>query len=416
VPSLWRNRSFTLLWGGQTLSELGSGMSGLAVPLVVLAITGSAVQAGVVGTVGSACRFVVRLPAGALADRVNRRRALLVADGVRLVAATVFAVLVLTHHATLAGILAITVVVAVAGETFSIVESSALRSIVALEQLPTASARNEARSAAAGLAGPPLGGVLYTVARALPFVANAVSFVVSLVCIAFIRTPLQQEREPDPAGSGGIREGIRFVLGQPVLRAVLYIAVPLNFGYNGLLFGVILMLQRAGVTPGLIGTVDTIVGIAGVAGAIAAPTLQRLLPIRVLVLGIAWTAAVLIACGTFLTHSPLIAVPIALSLLFSPAANAVLFGYQAAITPDRLQGRVISVIFFAALSFATVAPYVAGLLVTHVGGPGTVLVFAAVFAAAAVGATVSRGIRSMRPLAELARQVSTEPAVEPVGR
>ncbi|HEY2792119.1 MAG TPA: MFS transporter, partial [Micromonosporaceae bacterium] len=346
APNLWRNRSFNLLWGGQTLSELGSGMAGLAVPLVVLATTGSAVQAGIVGTVGSACRFAVRLPAGALADRVNRRRVLLVADSIRLVAATAFAALVLTHHASLAAILAITVVLAIAGETFSIVENSALRSIVPLEQLPTASARNEARGAAASLAGPPLGGVLYTIARSLPFVANAISFVVSLVCVWLIRTPLQQDREPDPTDSGGIRDGVRFVLEQPFLRAALYIAVPLNFGYNGLLFAVILMLQRSGVTPGLIGTVDTIVGIAGVVGAIAAPMLQRLLPIRVLILGIAWTAAVLVAGGAFLTHSPLIAVPIALSLLFSPATNATLFGYQAAITPDRLQGRVMSVIFF----------------------------------------------------------------------
>src|SRR5262245_15812614 len=71
--SLWRNRDFNLLWGGQALSSLGSAMADLAFPLLVLALTGSPVAAGWVGTIALTVQVVVSLPSGFLVDRVNRR-------------------------------------------------------------------------------------------------------------------------------------------------------------------------------------------------------------------------------------------------------------------------------------------------------------------------------------------------------
>jgi MFS family permease len=85
-------------------------------------------------------------------------------------------------------------------------------------------------------------------------------------------------------------------------------------------------------------------------------------------------------------------------VFLGPACNSALFGYQAAITPDRLQGRVVSVIFFVATSMASAAPLLAGLLIAHLGGPATLVAFAAVVAVSAVTATVGRGVRTMQPL------------------
>ena len=75
VPRLSRNREFALLWSGQTLSALGSQVSLVAYPLLVLAVTGSPAKAGVVGFAKSVPVALLALPAGALADRVNRKRA-----------------------------------------------------------------------------------------------------------------------------------------------------------------------------------------------------------------------------------------------------------------------------------------------------------------------------------------------------
>jgi hypothetical protein len=109
------------------------------------------------------------------------------------------------------------------------------------------------------------------------------------------------------------------------------------------------------------------------------------------------------SCRTALfTPSIAAAVPVAFAIFLGPACNAALFGYQAAITPDRLQGRVVSVIFLGATSAAAAAPILAGTFVTAWNGPATLLLFAAGVAASAVAATLSRGIRTMRPIEEAA--------------
>jgi hypothetical protein len=99
-----------------------------------------------------------------------------------------------------------------------------------------------------------------------------------------------------------------------------------------------------------------------------------------------------------LIHSVAAAIPVALAVFLGPASNAALFGHQAAITPDRLQGRVVSVIVVVATSVAAAAPLLAGALITLWGPPVSVLVFAATVAGAAVAATTSRGIRTVQPV------------------
>jgi MFS family permease len=402
LPSLWRNRSFNLLWGSQTLSELGTNMSYLAFPLLVLALTGSPVKAGVVGTVAAVAKAAVRLPAGVLVDRINRRTAMLTCDAIRIVTFGGLAALVFSGRATLPAIIAAALVEAVATVVFSTAESSALRNIMPLAQLSTAVARNEARMAGAGLVGPPLGGLLFGIARGLPFLGDAISYVLSLTGIALIRDRFQERRDqPKTRALADLSEGIRFVLREPFFRAVLMVAPPLNLGFNGLLFAIILILQRSGTRPALIGLVETAVGIAALLGAVFAPAIQRRLNIRTLIMVISWSGVAMVAAAAPLSGSLAMAVPVAFSLFLAPAINSALFGYQAALTPDRLQGRVVSIVMLAALSLSAFAPILAGVTVDRLGGPSAVLVFAAVLSVGAMVATFSKGVRSMRPLDEI---------------
>jgi hypothetical protein len=103
-----------------------------------------------------------------------------------------------------------------------------------------------------------------------------------------------------------------------------------------------------------------------------------------------------------LTATVAAAVPVALAVFMGPAVNAALFGHQAAITPDRLQGRVVSVIFLVATSVQAVAPLLAGVLIATWGSPTAIVVLALSVAGAALAATLSRGIRTMQPAPELA--------------
>ena len=401
---LWRNREFNLLWISQSMSDLGNAIATLAVPLLVLHLTRSPVQAGLVGTAGLVTMVLCRLPAGVLVDRVDRRRVMLVSDVVRLVAYVALAVVVLRGDVTLPLVVAVTVIGAACNALFGTAEHSALRNIVWPAQLPEAVAANEARAYGTSLAGPPIGGLLFGLAHALPFVGNAVTFLMSLIGIALVRRPLQEPRDDPPAGhAAAMAEGLRFVFGNPFLRAILLIAAPLNLAIHGIIFTIIVTLQRHGTPAAVIGTVETIVAVGGLLGALAAPALHRRLRLPVLIRGICWTAACFLAFSALFTTSVAAAIPIAAAVFLGPASNAALFGHQAAITPDRLQGRVVSVVIVVATSVASTAPLLAGLMITAWGSRVAVLVFASAVAGSAVAATVSRGIRSMRPVQEWAR-------------
>jgi hypothetical protein len=401
--TLWRNRDFNLLWVSQSLSDLGTAISALAVPLLVLALTHSPVQAGLVGTIGLVATVLCRLPAGVLVDRVDRRRIMLVCDAVRLVAYLTLGVIILDGKVSLAAVTAVTVIASACNAFFGTAEHSSLRNIVARGQLPTAVARNEARAYGTSLAGPPIGGLLFGLGRSLPFFGDALTFLGSLVGVAMVRGPLQEPRAEKPAGhAAALVEGLRFVFGNPFLRAILLIAAPLNLAINGIIFTIIVTLQRHGVRPAIIGTVGTVVAVGGLLGALAAPRLQRRLPLPVLIRGICWAAAGFMAISALLTSSVAAAVPVAIAVFLGPASNAALFGHQAAITPDRLQGRVVSVVIVVATSVSAAAPLIAGVLIAAWGSPAAVLVFAAAVGGSAIAATVSRGIRSMEPASALA--------------
>ena len=396
---LWRNREFNLLWVSQSFSDVGNTIAALAVPLLVLALTASPVQAGLVGTVGLVTTVLCRLPAGVLVDRADRRRIMLICDAVRLVAYLALGVAVLRGQATLGLVFVVVVIGSAANAFFGTAEHSCMRTIVRPGQLPAAVARNEARSYATSLAGPPLGGLLFGVGRALPFFGDAVTFLASFAGIWLIRRPLQEAREVGPGGhAAALAEGFRFVFGDPFLRAVLLVAAPLNLAIHGIIFTIIVTLQRDHVAPGIIGGVEAVVAVGGLLGALAAPALQRRLPLSALIRGICWTAAVLMSASALVIHSVAAAIPVGMVVFLGPASNAALFGHQAAITPDRLQGRVVSVIIVVATSVAAAAPLIAGALITIWGPPVSVLVFAATVAGAAVAATLSRGIRSVQPV------------------
>src|SRR5215831_4072691 len=181
LSSLRANRNFRLLWIGQILSDLGTQIGTIAYPLLVLALTHSALIAGVVATAAEAAAFAVRLPAGALADRLDRRRAMMLVDGARTIALAVLAVLVATGAVSWPVVLVVAVIDRVGDTLFTPSSIAALPLIVPDEHLEAGWAVSEGRQYAANLVGPPLGGLLYGLGRAVPFLADAVSYGISVL-------------------------------------------------------------------------------------------------------------------------------------------------------------------------------------------------------------------------------------------
>ena len=204
LGALRANRNFRLLWIGQILSDLGTQIGTLAYPLLVLALTHSALVAGAVGTAAEASAFVVRLPAGALADRLDRRRTMMLVDAARTVALATLAVLVATGAVSWPIVMVVAIVDRAGDTLFTPSSIAALPLIVPDEHLEAGWAVSEGRQYAANLVGPPLGGFLYGIGRAVPFVADAVSYGVSVLTSRAITgdfaTKPEHDRAPRPLG------------------------------------------------------------------------------------------------------------------------------------------------------------------------------------------------------------------------
>jgi MFS family permease len=412
VPSpqvpLRRNRGFQFLWIGQVLSDTGSEISFLAYPLLVLALTHSPVIAGAVGTATSVAALCLRLPAGALSDRLDRRLTMIVCDSIRAVVLTVLGVLVLLHLVTWPVVLVVALIEKGATTIFDPAANAALPGIVADAQLEEAWAATEARTYGASLAGPALGGVLFGLARSVPFFADAVSYVASFGTVSRIRGRFRPARTETKALWREVIEGLQFVWRVPLLRAVLIQAPLINFGFNGMIYGITLALRRHGTSTDVIGFVQAAIAAGGLVGAFVAARLQGRWRLSTLATGITIAGALLFGAGAWLMPSPLVALPVALALLLAPAANAALFAAMLRITPEELRGRVNNTVFMVATGLASLAPLAAGLLVQHLSSSWALGVFAAAMAAAALLCLVLPGIR--RAESAEAKPASAEPA------
>ncbi|MFV2110619.1 MFS transporter, partial [Micromonospora sp. LOL_015] len=203
-----------------------------------------------------------------------------------------------------------------------------------------------------------------------------------------------------------IREGWQFVIREPFLRALATISPLVNAGYTGIIFVLIIVLNEQGVSPAATGVILSAAGVGGLLGALVTPWLQRHVSAYLLIIS-AFSAAAISACAVaLLSTTRIVALPLCLMMLFGPAANATLGAYQIAITRDEMQGRVESVIMLLATSLVPFAPVLGGILVEQVSGHVVLWGFAALLVTAAGIAAISRGVRSIPPLAEAARNGS----------
>lgn len=367
---LRENRDFTLLWGGQTVSQLGSAVSVLAFTLLVLSLHGSAVQAGALGTLQAVIRVVFQLPAGAFADCWSRKRVMQVCDAGRAALFLILAVAVLLNRAPLAAIFAIAGAAAILDVLFGAAETSIVSQLVPQSQLPEAFAKNEARSYGASLAGPPLGGFLYALGRSVPFLFDALSYLLSFLAVSFIRKPAHPKQEETARTSlrQDMMEGLRYVVGSPFLRAVILMAAPVNFALTGAQFSAVLILTEAGHSPRALGVAQGCIAIGGLLGALGAARIQKLLPFhRLLIVALALLLTLIMA-STLMAGELAMVAPLATGLFLAPAVNSALFGKIASTTAARIQGRVISVVALSATAAASLAPVIVGIVVEHADG------------------------------------------------
>lgn len=383
-----------MLWIGQLLSDTGTEIGMLAYPLLILALTHSAVLAGIVGTAREITLLCLQLPAGALSDRFDRRLTMIISDVVRAVLLAVLAILIALHLASWPAVLIVSMLEGGAGGIFDPAATAALPVIVPDGQLSRAWAATEGRTYGASLAGPALGGVLFGLGRAVPFLADAVSYGISFGTVHRIQGRFRPKQAAErKALWREVADGLRLVWQVPILRAVMIQAPLVNFAFNGVLFSITLAMRQHGTSTGVIGLVQAAIAVGGLLGAVLAPRLQGRMQLRTLAAVITLAGALLLGAAALIVPSPLVAAPVAADLLLSPAANAALFAVMLRSAPEEMRGRVINTVIMGATALATLAPLVAGLLVQHVSGTWAVAAFAATMAVAAGLCLVLPGFR-----------------------
>jgi MFS family permease len=384
-----------MLWTGQVLSDLGSGFGALAYPLLILALTHSPVTAGAVGTVTALVAFGVRLPAGALADRLDRRKTMIICDGVRTVVLAALALAVALHAIVWTVVLLVAIIDRVGDTIFTPASTAALPAIVENEQLESAWAATEARQYAASLGGPALGGIFFSLGRAVPFIGDTVSYGLSVLTASRITghfAPTRSEEHRKGLWSEAF-EGFRVIWRDALLRAVIIQAPLINFAFTGAIFTVTLALRHHGTSATVIGLTQAAIMVGGLLGAIAAPRFQGRIPLSRLVVLLTGGGTLFFAVAAVLIPSPLVALPLAVPLFLSPTANAALFAALLRRTPEAMRGRVNNALLQVATGLAALSPLIAGLLVEHVSSHWAMGAFAVALGVSAIVALSLKGLR-----------------------
>ena len=390
-----------LLQAGQLLSSAGTQATSVAYPLLVLAVTGSAARAGIVGFARTLPAALLALPAGVAADRWSRRRQMIAADAVRVLAVGSLAAEILLGEVAFWVIPVVAFVEGTGAALFSAAYPGALRAVVPAPQLPAAAGAQAGRHAAVQLTGPPLGGALFGLARALPFLVDAISYAFSTLSLLAMRTPFQEARPRHRASvRAQLAEGARFLWSQPFLRTCALLFGLANFLGPGLLLAVVVIGTRQGLSGGAVGLLVAAFGACLVLGALLSPLVRRVLPIRAILLLELWTwpgcAAFLVWPNVYVLLAGIL--PTALAI---PSTDSVVHGTRIAITPDRLLGRSEAVRSTISLTIAPLGPLVAGVLLGATTERVTIAVFALAALVLAGWGTLSPALRTEPNVLEL---------------
>jgi hypothetical protein len=389
--SLGRNRDFVLLEAGRMLSTAGSSFSSVAYPLLVLSLTHSPAKAGLVSFVRLLPIPVLGLIAGVAADRWDRRRIMLAADAVRALAIGALALVVVTDPLLWA--IAVLAFVEGAGDAFfSASQMGAVRAVVPEAQLPAAVGIQQARSATVGIAGPPAGGALFGIARALPFVADAASYVFSFVSLLAMRTRFQETRE---RAAGGLRaqlaEGFHFLWRQPFVRTTSFLYAIGNFTIPGILFVLVVAARQRGLSGSAVGALLAAFSGCVLAGSLASGLVRHRFGARTIILAEQYTGLATIA---FLVWPSVFVLAVAIlpQAFVLPITDTVVVSRRIAITPDRLLGRVEAVRLTIARTAAPLGPLAAGVLASAASNRAAIALFVTLGVVLAAWATASRSL------------------------
>lgn len=377
LNGLWRHGNFLKLWVGQTISVFGSSITGLAIPLTAaIALRATPLEMGILGAAGTAPFLLIGLFAGAWVDRMRRRPILIYSDIGRALLLAIIPLAALLGLLRMELLYVIEFLVGVMTVFFEVAYQAFLPALISREHLVEGNSKMEISRSTAQIAGPGLAGLLIQAVTApVAIIVDALSFLVSAVSLALIRTP-----EPAPAAKAehasiwsDIGEGLKLVLGNPLLRPIVACTATTNL-CSGMWSAVLVLFatNTLGLSPAQQGLIFSLGAPGTLLGALVAGRVAKRLGLGQTIIGSALLgglggmllplAGMLPAAGTALMVASQLVVGAGFVIY-----NINQVSLRQAITPDRLLGRMNASIRFIVWGILPIGALIGGVLGQRLG-------------------------------------------------
>jgi predicted MFS family arabinose efflux permease len=394
APPLWRNRNYLLLQGGQIVSYLGNQQQFIALPLLVLALTGSVVQAGIAVSVSTIAVLVVSPIAGALVDRWDRKRTMLICDAGRMVLTLTIPLAFWLHALTIVQLCVVVAIAGVLGTIFSVANSAALPNVVAPAQLPAALSQSQAAYSGVRTVGSLLGGTLYSIGSAVPFLVNAVSFGASVLSLGFIRGNFQSAKEEAHLPLyKAIAEGFMWLWRQPLLRFLTLVNGADSLRYGAGYLVIIVLARNLHASPRGIGAIFTGAAVGALLGNLASNRVRRWMRFGTIAIGMLWLEALMFPLYAVAPSALVMGCIAAAEEFVSPMYTVSLNSYRLTATPDALRGRMSSTVQWVTQGGQSLGAILSGVLIQSVGAKGSALLLGGWLVLLAIATTLNRRVR-----------------------
>ena len=379
---LWRHPDFAKLWSAETVSQFGTQFTQLALPLVAIDVLHvSAFKVATLTTVEFLPFLLVSLPAGVWVDRLRRRPILVAGDMARALLLGSVPVAYWLGALSIWQLYGVGFLVGIATVFFDVAYQSYLPALVERQQLIDGNAKLEISRSAAQLGGPGLAGIVINALKAPAAIAfDAASFVGSALFIFSIR---KHEQPPardhtSPRMRAELREGLRYVLTHPFLKNIAACTALFNF-FGNMAFAVLLVFARRQLhlSPLAIGLAFTLSNVGPLLAAFNANRISSR-----------------IGVGRTIIFASILGGPMFLVIPFAPHGNAALaflvpafvlgglanviynvtqVSLRQAITPERIQGRMNSVMRFIVWGTIPLGSFLGGVLASTIGVKQTLI-------------------------------------------
>ena len=379
---LWRQSDFLKLWSAETVSQFGTQISQLALPLAAIDVLhASAFEVATLTTVEFLPFLLVSLPAGVWVDRLPRRPILIAGDLARAGLLASIPIAYFFDALTIWQLYGVGFLVGIATVFFDVAYQSYLPSLVERRQIIDGNAKLEISRSAAQLGGPGVAGLLIGWLKApAAILFDAVSFLGSALFIFSIRKAeiSQADRAPRRKMRTELREGLSYVLRHPYLKNIAACTALFNFfGLMGFAILLVFARRELDLSPQAIGLAFTLSNIGPLLAALSAGKIFAL-----------------IGVGRTIIVSSILGGPMFLVIPFAPHGHAALallvptmvvggfmgvvyniaqVSLRQAITPERIQGRMNSVMRFIVWGAIPLGSFTGGVLASVIGLKATLI-------------------------------------------